>query len=68
MPLSGRLNQQFSRYSNYNDNSGSDPYNGDSAVMWTPLTMPTFYIQGFSRARNSIKKISCTDHHPFKSY
>jgi hypothetical protein len=35
---------------------------GDSEVMWLPQTTPTFCIQGFSRARNSIKKVPCTDH------
>ena len=30
---------------------------GYTAVMWPLQTTPTFYIQGFSRARNSIKKV-----------
>ena len=41
---------------------------GYSAVMWPPQTTPKFCIQGFSRTRNSIKEVSCTDHLRFPRY
>ena len=43
-------------------------YFGYSAVIWPPQTMSKFCIQGFSRSRNSIKKIAGTDQLRFPRY